>query len=75
MITAEIKINGMLLYHVYCTNSSKVSIADANDDRYHYEYEVYEIGKGKVHSGKLVHNRDGGGAKLISDILKNYYEA
>lgn len=82
MLTAEIKVNGTLIAHLYARNitfdkewedaqklfaGAKVVVPDTKEHKYKYEY--YEIGSGKTTSGNVSHIRNDGAAKLISVIM------
>lgn len=75
MITTEIKINGILLGHMYAHNVGKANDGFGNDrGRYRYDYEYYRIGKGRIIMGSLTHNRSEGAEKLISLLLDEVKE-
>jgi hypothetical protein len=65
MITAEIKINGKLIAHVYAVNKG-----GDPDGTCAYLYEVYEVGMGVegVKRGEVTHDRLDGGLQLIGTI-------
>ena len=67
MITAEIKINGTLLGHLYAYNTGIKSELDT--DVYRYNYEYYKVGEGKVTIGSITHSRADGAEKLISLLM------
>ena len=61
MLSAEIKINGSLLGHLYLHNLGylKGKLTECE-----YEYEYYEIGK-KIIKGNVIHDRQDGAIKLL----------
>ena len=70
MLTAEIKINGKLLGHLYIVNKGYVgNIMDSNRDSiglHAYDYEYFEIGSNKKPKiGKVTHSREAGPLTLI----------
>lgn len=74
MLTVEIKVNGVLISHIYCRNitfDSSFVAALTDGDANIYEYEYYKIGKTELTSGNLQHNRKDGALKLIGAIIKN----
>lgn len=69
MLTAEIKINGCLLSHVYIHNTG---VEPGMGDCYNYEYEVYNVGEGEskgVIWGFLKHKRSDGALELVKKVL------
>jgi hypothetical protein len=77
MLTAEIKINGRLIAHLYMVNIGRVLAPDETAEDlafrivgtglYTYEYEYHEIGSKKIpKTGNIVHMREDGPLKLIS---------
>ena len=73
MLTAEIKINGAMIGHVYARNVCLAMNCDGlPGDRKHvcrYVYEYYEVESRKIVNGEVRHNRNDGIRKLISLIL------
>ena len=70
MFSVEVKINGVLIGHLYGHNNGHME-SDALSDKCLYSYEYYEPGTGKeVKRGNITHKRDDGAAKLVSEIFK-----
>jgi len=68
MITAEIKINGMLIGVVYAHNTGYVNGGNMVCG---YDWEISHIGQHKDRqTGHLDHNRSHGWETLISKILE-----
>lgn len=73
MLTVEIKVNGVLVGHIYCRNitfDSSFPVKALNGDANIYEYEYYKIGKTELTGGNLQHNQKDGALKLIGEIIK-----
>jgi hypothetical protein len=69
LISAEIKVNGVLIYHVYAHNSGA---HPTKAGQTLYRYQVVEIGIDKPSTQNLVmHTREAGALKLIEKILKD----
>jgi len=66
MITAEIKVNGCLISHLYIVNKDFLpgSLTDCT-----YVYEYYEIGK-DVQRDRITHRKRDGALKLIEIVCK-----
>jgi hypothetical protein len=75
MLTAEIKVNGILLAHVYIHNEGYLPKNLSNDPNFcNYKYEIYEIGNdtGKsIFKGSVIHDRDLGWLSLLGTIQKD----
>ena len=71
MFNVTIDINGSKIINIYGHNEGSVEPYPSKNEACNYKYEIYEIGRGKVINGKLVHNRKDGMLKLISAILKD----
>lgn len=67
MLSTEIKINGIMIIHIYARN-----IGDENSKGNKYYYEVYEVESRKVKSGEIYHCRKDGATVLISKIINDY---
>jgi len=66
MFTAEIKINGTLIGHVYGRN-----LDETKNGRDHYTFEYYAPeNPGDVVTGKVWHKYDDGMRKLLIKILQ-----
>jgi hypothetical protein len=74
MLTAEIRINGKLLGHLYIINRGCASAAyeiglvdtPTSMDDYLYDYEYFEVGSNKSpRTGKVAHKREDGALALI----------
>ena len=70
MFSVEVKINGVLIGHLYGHNNGYME-SDVLSGECLYSYEYYEPGKGKeVKRGNITHKRDDGMVKLLSKIFK-----
>jgi hypothetical protein len=69
MLTAEIKINGSLLKHLYVVNKGPV-IPQDDTDLYHYNYTVVDTTTGENKKGTVLHKRRTGAVKLVQRILE-----
>lgn len=66
MFTVEIRINGMLINHIYGRNmTAKVKGQDC------YKYELYETETQKIRTGEVHHNPKNGIRQLIAEILND----
>lgn len=65
MITAEIRINGQFLGHVYCVNEE-----GDPDDWCDYSYEYYRPEQGLI-KGEVRHFRPNGAAALLKEIFED----
>ena len=66
MLSVELKINGMLIYHIYARNVSSKDFGECN-----YLYEFYEIESREVKNGEVSHFRQDGLSKLVAKILED----
>jgi len=64
VLSAELKVNGTLIAHVYARN-----VAEAGGDVCVYDYEYYQVESRRVHNGTVRHARSKGLRKLIVEIL------
>lgn len=73
MLTAEIKINGCLIAHVYAVNKGIVP-GFHNKGDCNYDIEVIEIGQSDtpLFRTQITHKRQEGATVLIEKILKVY---
>lgn len=78
MITAEIRVSGRLIAHVYCVNEEPVpgpgNRWDARDTEwYRYSYEYLSVGEGAkgVINGEVKHFRPNGAAALMKEIFED----
>jgi len=69
MLTAEIRVNGMLIKHIYIQNKG---VTPGFNDIYQYYYEVTNVGEGKegIKTGFVSHSRSKGAFVLIDKVLK-----
>lgn len=66
MMTAEIRINGSMISHIYIRNiSSEFSVDGMNL----YKYEYYQPETGEVKTGEIKFKRDKGALTLVRDII------
>jgi len=71
MITAEIKVNGAMLQHLYIHNQG-IADADTSLVTCLYEYEYYRVGtKDPIVKGCILHDRTNGAGALIMLALEN----
>jgi hypothetical protein len=79
MLTADIRINGALIGHIYCVNEKTIN--PPGDDRFHpvpivtskwyeYSYEYYRPGEGII-KGAVQHYRPNGAAALLKEICED----
>lgn len=68
MFTVEVRVNGVMVAHVYGVNTG-----EADGDRHIYRYELYETGNAlngiSVRSGTVRHRRQDGILALVRGIL------
>ena len=65
MLTAEIKVNGCLILHVYVHNTGEMV-----GNGYRYEWHVYDVGKAQViDRGTVYHELADGAYALIAKVL------
>lgn len=64
MLTAEIKINGALISHIYVVNEGEI-VGDNSE----YRYEIYHPDE-KILKGKVKHFRSKGALELVRLILE-----
>ena len=69
MITAEIKVNGAMIAHVYAVNQGEASILPEVKDMCFYTYEYYRP-EHTVIRGKVTHFRPNGAAALLKEIFE-----
>ena len=64
MLTADLKVNGVLIAHVYIRNLvDRVGLLDK------YAFELYRPESGIIKTGTVTHNRDRGAEELIVKVL------
>lgn len=63
MLSTEIRINGVLIEHIYVINKWYIK-----DDLYKYEYEYYKV-CGKLCNGTINHSRKDGSLVLLGKII------
>lgn len=77
MITAEIRVNGQMIGHIYCINEKRTRgpgrHCDALDEGwdegwYEYSYEYYRPGL-HIIKGKVRHFRDNDAAALMKEVF------
>lgn len=66
MITAEIRVNGALIAHLYARNYSS-TLTDPEVCLYSWEY--YQVG-GETRRGVVQHRRSDGHAALLAKVLE-----
>jgi len=66
MFSIEMKVNGMLIAHIYGRNITHIK---ARKGDYLYTYELYDADKGTVEKGEVVHTRSKGILALVNKIL------
>ena len=71
MITTEIRINGIMIGHVYCTNKGEIQNMPG---RYLYAYEYYRPDEGKIIKGEVFHKREDKAERLLQIILTSVIE-
>ena len=67
MLTAEVKINGALIYHIYVHNEERY-IKTHPDAKCSYYFEIYQPQK-EISKGKITHARTDGALVLLNKIL------
>lgn len=70
MLSAELKVNGVLVAHLYGHNKGFTD----PDGNYVYFWELYEVGKSKVSSGTLTHSRPDGLIVLVQKMLSEHID-
>lgn len=71
MISMDLRVNGILIGHIYCHNEGSIHM-DNILDLHQYYWEYHEIGKHKkVQHGHVRHRRNEGAIKLFSIIIKD----
>jgi len=68
-LTAEIKINGQLIRHLYIENISPVLPQD-DTDLFIYKFTATDTITGNSKRGTVTHHRRQGATKLIELVLK-----
>ena len=68
-LTAEIKINGRLIKHLYVINTGPI-IPQDDTDLFTYEFTAIDVISGNSKRGAIVHHRRKGAVKLVEQILK-----
>ena len=73
MLTAEIKINGKLIGHLYIVNKGFVTFELGKiNDECDYEYECYMVEEEEpVIKGHVKHSRKSGALELIKKVIRN----
>lgn len=71
MFTAEIKVNGVLVAHIYGRNITDNHRATLSL----YEAQIIEVGENKVSKFHVEHNRADGLTKLIEAILSEHHRS
>lgn len=70
MLTAEIRVNGIIITYIYTVNMEKTFPYNRKNDEYIYRYEHYEPDK-KLTKGIIKHRRSDGASILINKIINN----
>lgn len=63
MFTAEIRVNGTLVAHLYGRNVGE------SGELHKYDYEYYQTAEGGLKMGSVIHDQEDGIAALVSKIL------
>lgn len=71
MITAEVKVNGRLIAHIYAHNLGAADQTPESHsiERCRYFWEYYEVNGHRVKQGHVTHVRSEGAARLLARIL------
>jgi hypothetical protein len=69
MISAEIKVNGTMVGHIYARNISTPEVLESGVGLNLYHWEYYKPENRIAKRGKVSHERQDGIEKLISKIL------
>ena len=69
MLTAEIKINGALIAHVYIVNQTTGSTDPVRGYRYDYKVDYYDVVTGEVTKGRFSHWQNEGAAVCLKKAL------
>lgn len=72
MITAEIKVNGCLIAHLYCVNVCNCDLGppveEGNEHACLYEWSYHKMTGGETIKGEVTHHRKDGAEELIQLI-------
>ncbi len=69
MLSAEIKVNGTMVGHIYARNISTPAILEAGVGLNMYHWEYYRPEQRSAKRGKVVHERQDGIESLIGKNL------
>lgn len=69
MITAEIRINSILILHVYAHRLDDRYPENRDGESYRYYWRVHSVEDGSTKEGEISHRYADGAQKLISKIL------
>ncbi len=70
MITAEIRINSILILHVYAHRLDDRYPENRDGEMYRYSWRVHDVETGKTEEGILSHHFNDGANGLIRKILQ-----
>jgi hypothetical protein len=72
MISMDMKVNGVLIGHIYCHNEGSIHMDNVLDlCQYYWEYHKIGERKSKIQRGCVSHRRKEGALKLFSLIIKD----
>ena len=72
MLTADLKINGVLISHVYIVRDRNAPLFPADNDELRYHFELYKPGTTEVFAGDISHRYGDGGEELVRKVLEAY---
>jgi hypothetical protein len=70
MLTAEIKINGALLQHIYILNTVRQKTVDSHVE-FQYTAQLFDVSSGEVTKSTFWHNREDGSLVCIQKALES----
>ena len=70
MLTAEVKINGALLGHLYVHNTAQ-SVVSKGTTRHRYTAEWYEVASGVIKRSKFIHRREDGADVCVAKAFRS----
>lgn len=79
MLTAEVKMNGKLIKHIYIVNKCDCDMSRMSppplrvEHKCPYEYEVYHVGQ-RIERGGVKHERSDGALALIEKVIASARE-
>ena len=69
MLTADLRVNGVLVAHVYIRN-----LLDREGSLDTYTFEIYRPESGVIRTGTVMHDRDRGAEEVIVKVLTDQDE-